>query len=120
MDAHILDLDKPRKLKYGFKALGLIREKYGEKTELTDVMTIETDEMPFFAWAGLAWEDDSLTPEKVADLIDEKIGDTYTIMDIIGIIVGAIADHVGVKLSKKKVKKKTASLRPVKSRSRSA
>lgn len=118
MKEHILDLDKPRKLKYGFKALGLIREKYGEKTELTDVMTIETDEMPFFAWAGLAWEDKSLTPKKVADLIEDKIGETYTIMDVIGIIVGAIADHVGVKIGKKKAKKKMASLRTVGSRSK--
>lgn len=120
MKEYILNLDKPRKLKYGFKALGLIRERYGEKTELTDVMTIETEEMPFFAWAGLAWEDKSLTPEKVEDLIEEKIGDTYTIMDIINLIVQAIADHVGVKIAKKKAKKKTASLRTVKSRSKSA
>jgi len=117
MKEHILELDKPRKLKYGFKALRLIREKYGEKTELTDVMTIESDEMPFFAWAGLAWQDETLTPEKVADLIDEKIGETYTILDIINIIVAAIADHVGVKLAKKKVKK-TVSLRTVGSRSK--
>lgn len=118
MKEYILNLDKPRKLKYGFRALGLIREKYGEKTELTDVMEIDSDEMPFFAWAGLAWEDTKLTPEKVEDLIEEKIGETYTIMDIIGIIVGAIAEHVGVKIGKKKAKKKTPSLRTVGSRSK--
>lgn len=114
MKEYILELDKPRKLKYGFKALRLIREKYGEKTELTDVMDIETDEMTFFAWAGLAWEDETLTPEKVADLIDEKIGDTYTIVGVINLIVQAIADHVGVKLAKKKAKRTTVSKRPVK------
>ncbi len=118
MKEHILELDKPRKLKYGFKALRLIREKYGEKTELTDIMKMETDEIPFFAWVGLVWEDDDLTYEKVTDLIDEKIGDTYTIMDIINILVSAIADHVGVKLSKKKVTQTTASKRPDRSRSR--
>jgi hypothetical protein len=118
MKEHILELDKPRKLKYGFKALGLIRAKYGKDTELTDVMDIETDELPFFAWAGLAWEDGNLTVEQVEDLIEDKIGDTYTIMDIVGIIVQAIADHVGVKLAKKKVKNTTVSKRPAKSRSK--
>lgn len=118
MKEHILELDRPRKLKYGFKALGLIRAKYGEKTELTDVMTIETEEMPFFAWAGLAWEDGALTAEQVENLIEDKIGDTYTIMDIIDIIVHAIADHVGVKLTKKKVKQTTVSQRREKLRSK--
>lgn len=118
MKEHILELDRPRRLKYGFKALGLIRAKYGEKMELTDVMTVETEEMPFFAWAGLAWEDKDLTVEQVEDFIEEKIGDTYTIMDILNIIVQAIADHVGVKLAKKKAKYTTVSKRPDRSHSK--
>lgn len=120
MKEYILNLDKPRKLKFGFRALGIIREKYGQKTELLDVMNVETDEMPFFAWAGLAWEDESLTSEKVEDLIEDKIGETYTVLDIIGIIVNAIREHVGVKKKAKTKKKKTPLRTTVKSRSKSA
>jgi len=122
MEAHVLDLDKPRKLHYGFKAIRIIREKYGGEKELTDVLEINVDEIPFFAWAGLVWEDKDnfLTPDKVEELIDDAIPEKYTVLDIVGIIAKAITDQMGVKPVKKKVKtkKKTASLTTVKSPSR--
>ena len=68
MKDHIINLDKPRKLKYGFKAHKIIREKYGEKKSLADILNVHADEIPFFAWAGLVWEDKSLTYEKVEEL----------------------------------------------------
>jgi hypothetical protein len=119
MEEHVLNLDKPRKLHYGFKALRIIREKYGEKKELTDVMNVNVDEIPFFAYAGLIKEDESLTTEKVEELIDETIPDRYTVLDIVGIIVKAISDQMGVKVKKKaKTKKKTPLQTTVKSRSK--
>lgn len=118
MEPHVLDLDKPRKLHYGFRALRIIREKYGEEKELTDIMDINIDEIPFFAYAGLAKEDESLTPEKVEELIDDAIPERYTILDVVGIICKAIADQVGVKPGKKKAKLKTLSRRSVKSPSK--
>lgn len=118
MKEHILDLDKPRKLRYGFRALRIIREKYGENKELTDVMDVNVDEIPFFAYAGLVREDESLTPEKVEELIDDAIPDRYTVLDIVGIIAKAIADQIGVKPGKKKAKRKTPTRTTVKLRSR--
>lgn len=119
MKDHILNLDRPRKLHYGFKALRIIREKYGESKELTDVMDAQVDEIPFFAYAGLVKEDKSLTAEKVEELIDDAVPEKYKVLDIVSIVAEAIADHVGVRLKKKgKTKKKTPSLTTVRSRSK--
>lgn len=116
MDAHVLDLDKPRKLHYGFKAIRIIREKYEGKKELTDVMEVGVDEIPFFAYVGMIREDESLTPEKVEEIIDDAIPEKYTVMDIVGIIAKAITDQMGVKPEKKK--KTTPSKTTVKSHSK--
>ena len=115
MEAHVLNLDKPRKLHYGFKALRLIREKFGKDKELTDVMDVDVDEIPYFAYVGLIREDETLTPEKVEELMDEAIPGKYTVVGIAGVIAKAIADQMGVKPVKKKagtaVKKKIPSER---------
>lgn len=122
MEAHVLNLDKSRKLKYGFKALKAIKEKYGGKKSITDVLNVEIDEIPYFAWLGLIAEDESLTEERVEALLDEAIPEKYTIIGIVDVIADAIAEQVGVKKKAKtkvKKKKKTPSLRTVKSRTRS-
>jgi len=115
MEAHTLILDRPRKLHYGFKAIRIIREKYGSEKELTDILEINIDEVPYFAYAGLVREDDTLTPEKAEELIDNAIPDQYTVLDVVGIIAKAICDQMGVKPKKKRA---TPSKRTVKSRSR--
>lgn len=118
MDKHILDLDKPRRLRFGFKATRLIREKFGSKKDLTNILDVHVDEVPFFAWAGLVWEDESLTPEKVEELIDETIPDKYKMIDIVNIVIKAIVEQMGIPSEKKK--KRTSSKSTGKSRSKSA
>lgn len=95
MKDFILDLDRPRKLKFGFKAIRLIREKFGDR-EISDIMNMKVDEMSTIAWAGLIHEEPELTVERVEGLLDEKIGEDYTVMDIIGILVEAIAEQIGI------------------------
>lgn len=95
MKDFILDLDRPRKLKFGFKAIRLIREKFGDR-EISDLMNMKVDEMSTIAWAALIHEDPELTVEKTEGLLDEKIGEDYTVMDVIGILVEAIAEQVGL------------------------
>ncbi len=124
MDAHILDLDKPRKLKFGFGALKELQKKYGKTKSLTDVLNAGLVEVPYWAWAGLMWEDKELTLEKVEELIDEAIPEKYTLLGVADLIANAILDQMGMKVKKKaKVKtgkkKKTPSLSTVKSRTRS-
>lgn len=94
---HKLDLDKPRELRYGFKALRMIRLKFGERS-IENLLNMPIDEMPVFAWAGLKWGDDkALTLEKVEELLDKAIPDKYTVMEVTEIIINAIADQVGIK-----------------------
>lgn len=114
MKDYVLNLDRPRKLKFGFKADRLLTEKYGDK-EVWDLENIALQEFVFFAWVGLYWEDESLTVEKVEELLDEKIGDTYSQFDIITLITEAMADHLGTKISKKKETRTTPSKKHAKS-----
>jgi len=91
----VLKLDRPSRLKFGFKAIRRIREKFGDR-EISDLMNMKVDEMSTIAWAGLIHEDAELTVERVEGLLDEKIGQDYTVMDVIGILVEAIAEQVGL------------------------
>lgn len=118
MEAHVLNLDKPRKLHFGFKAMRIIREKFAGENELTDILEMHVDEIPFFAYAGMFREDETLTPERVEELIDNAIPGTYTLMEVVTIITKAVSDQMGVKPLKKKVKKKIPSKRSAGSPSR--
>lgn len=127
MEEHTLDLDRPRKLRYGFKAIRLIKDKYGDKKGLLNFMEAGLEEVPFFAWAGLVWEDESLTPERAEEIIDISIPGKYTILDIVLIIAKAISDQVGGEIGdqlkgeieKKKKKSKTSSKGAAKQRTKS-
>lgn len=104
MKDYILNLDKPRRLKFGFKASRLMREQFGGK-DLDAVKDMNVDEFPKIAWCGLVWEDEALTMERVEELLDEKIPSEYTITSVIELIGNAIMDHMGVDL--RKLRKKT-------------
>jgi ribosomal protein S3 len=119
MEDYILNLDKPRKLKFGFKADRLLTEKYGEM-EIWDLKKKALQEFVYFAWAGLVWEDESLTVERIEELLDEKIGETYTQFDIINLIANALVAHLGAESDKKKVEKKIPTKKTVKSPMKSA
>lgn len=99
MKDHIINLDKPRKLRYGFKAIRMIRQKFGDKS-IENILNINVDEVPTLAWAGLKWEDNTLTLEQVEDLLDAAIPEKYTIMSLIELIMGAMAAQVGVQVKK--------------------
>jgi len=101
MTEHILNLDKPRKLKFGFKASRLLKEKFKDK-DIEALSNMSVHEFPIIAWCGLVWEDESLTPERVEEIIDEKIPDEYTVTGIIELLSNAIMDHMGVDLKKLK------------------
>lgn len=113
MDDFILKLDRPRKLKFGFKANRLLTEKYGDK-EIWDLKRLALQEFVFFAWAGLIWEDETLTVEKVEELLDASIGEEYSQFDIIMMITSAMSAHIGTEPAKKKVKEEIPSQRRAK------
>lgn len=113
MKDYILDLDKPRKLRYGFKALRLLRQKFGDRS-LENLMDMPTDEMPVFAWAGLKWNDNALTVERTEEMLDAAIPENHTIVGATTIILTALAAHMGVESKKvqadalKKIQEKIA------------
>lgn len=119
MKSVILKLDKERELRYGFKALKLLREKFGNKS-LSEMMELKVDEIPQLIWAGLKMEDKALTVDKVEDLLDEAITmkKTYTIMDVTSMGLEALALQMGVDLKKveadalKKLEKKQEKKQP--------
>jgi len=113
MKDYILNLDKPRKLKFGYKASRLMREKFGNK-DFADIGIKNIDDMPVIAWCGLVWEDPDLTVEKVEELLDEKISDEFTVVGSMTIIISALAAHMGVKPVKKKTKKQPKGKTPTK------
>lgn len=67
-----LVLDKVRNLRYGMVALTKIERNLGKplaKLDFGEEMTYS--EIANILWAGLVHEDDTLTPEKVAELVDD-------------------------------------------------
>jgi len=93
MEEFILNLDRPRKLKYGFRAWRLLREKFSKPVQ--ELMELAVDEIPAFVWAGLVWEDRELTVERVEELLDASIPEKYTMMQVAEIVSAAMALHVG-------------------------
>jgi len=101
MKDYILDLDKPRELRFGFKATREIRRKFGDRN-VESLLNIKVDEMPILAWAGLKWDDKTLTVEKVEDLLDDAIPKKYTILRVTEIVLEAFSDHMGITSKKAK------------------
>lgn len=97
----VLKLDRERELRYGFKALKLLKEKFGNKS-LAEMMDLQVDEIPQLIWAGLKLEDKALTVEMVEDLLDQAITieKTYTIIEVTSMGLEALAIQMGVDLKK--------------------
>jgi len=84
----LIELDKPRILRYGINALAIVEELLGKPLTALDFNNVSVKDMRAILYAGLYHEDSSLTPEKAADLIDEysdietaaqKIGEAMTL-----------------------------------------
>ena len=84
----ILELDKARNLRYGINALVTIEELTGRPITLLDLNALSMKDLRNILFAGLVYEDTTLTPEKVGVLIDEysnineiatKLGEAFTL-----------------------------------------
>lgn len=114
MKDYILDLDKPRELRFGFKASRMIRQRFGERS-LDSLLNIKWDEVPVLVWAGLKWDDKQLTVEQVEDLLDDAIPEKYTILEVTNTTLTALAEHMGIESKKAKAdetEKKTEKAKP--------
>ncbi|GAI39450.1 unnamed protein product [marine sediment metagenome] len=98
MKDFILKLDKNRELRFGFKAMRAIREKFGDRS-FAELLNLKLDEMPQLVLIGLKWEDKQLTIDRVEDLLDAAI-QRYPILDVTNLTLEALAAHMGVDTKK--------------------
>jgi hypothetical protein len=79
-----IELDKTRNMRFGMVALIRLEKKLGKpfaKIDFENEMTYE--EVATIIWGGLVHEDPDLTPEKVAELIDDY-SDIQTALKVMG------------------------------------
>jgi hypothetical protein len=83
----IIELDKPRTLRYGINALAKVEDSIGKPIVGLDLEHLGIKELLAIVHAGLFHEDKTLTIEQVGDLIDdysdlnivaEKLGEALT------------------------------------------
>ena len=76
---------KPRTLRYTLGSFRRLRERG------IDLMTMPEEQLLFsvveFLWAGLVWEDGTLTPETVAELV--PLADAARVLEAITTALGA-------------------------------
>lgn len=99
MKNYILELDKPRELRFGFKALRMIRERFGDRS-IDQLLNLKIDEIPVLVLAGLKWEDKALTLDMVEDQLDAMIPERYTVMEVTTTVLEALATQMGVDAKK--------------------
>lgn len=101
MKEFVLELDRPRKLVYDFDAWDLISEHFGTgdgKEFDLDSLNITYRDLPFLVYAGLRWEDESLSYEQTKKLLNGAIrSGRLDIMQILDVVMKAIFAQSGVK-----------------------
>lgn len=78
-----IQLDKMRNFRYGMKAISLVEKKFGQAVSEINMSALTMEELAIFMWAGLCHEDETLTTDKVMELIDEY-SDIKTVSAIMG------------------------------------
>lgn len=67
-----IEMDKVRNFRFGMRAIDFIEKKFKKPISKVDFENMTMSETATVILAGLIHEDNSLTEEKVMDLIDEK------------------------------------------------
>ncbi len=76
-----IKLDKERNFRYGMKAMSILEEKYKKPVAEIDFSKFTMKETATFMRVGLMHEDESLTDEKVMEIVDKHctIGEAFKI-----------------------------------------
>ena len=69
-DMVILDLDRPRELRFGFKALKMIEGMFKKPLMEIDLGNLKSDTLEKILYAGLKADDKDLEFDKMEDLLD--------------------------------------------------
>lgn len=67
-----VEMDKTRNFRYGMKAISYIEVKLKKPISKINFNELTMEETATVICAGLIHEDNTLTPDKVMDIIDEK------------------------------------------------
>jgi len=82
-----IELDRPRHLRYALGAVKMLKREHGINLfDLSDEQAREPETLSLLLWAGLVWEDASLTVEQIDDMVDvsqlgyvsDKIGEAMS------------------------------------------
>ena len=88
----ILNLDRPRILKYDFYAIRTLVRALRIK-DLKTLLDLDVSQIPTMAWAGMLWDDPQLTAQKVEKMFRDKIAnDEYKLGQIAKVVIDAVAD----------------------------
>jgi hypothetical protein len=79
-----IELDRIRNLRYGMQAMINLERKLGKPMASIDFeKEVRYEEIATIIWAGLYWEDKTLTVDAVVELIDEH-SDIQTAFKVMG------------------------------------
>ena len=67
----LIELDKTRNMRLNMRALSMVEKKLGITVANLNMDKMSMEAVATIIWAGLMHEDNTLTVEKVMDLIDE-------------------------------------------------
>lgn len=70
LDTVILELDRVRELRFGFKGLKIIEGMFGKPLLEIDLHKLKSDDIQKIIYAGLVSDDKELTLDEVEDIID--------------------------------------------------
>ena len=107
----VIQLDKPRTLRYTLKSLYILEETAGKSlTELfnpEEITKLSLKMVALLLWAGLIHEDPEITEEQVIDLMDQS---PLTLTEMVEVISSAFVEQVskkvgGAPFEKKKIEK---------------
>jgi hypothetical protein len=91
----ILELDRPRQLKFDLATVWALQRKLGVK-DIQALYDIDTSEIPELVRAGLAWDSPALSVADVRRMIQEKTGgDKFKLGQLMFMVHEAIISGCG-------------------------
>ena len=104
----VIQLDKPRTLRYTLKSLYILEETVGKPlAELfnpEEITKLSLKAVALLLWAGLIHEDPALTEEQVVELMDQS---SLTLSEMVEVISGAFIEQVSKKVGAGPFEKKS-------------
>jgi hypothetical protein len=90
-DMVMIDLDRPRELRFGFKALKMIEGMFKKPLMEVDLGNLKSDTLEKILYAGLKADDKDLEFDKMEDLLD-----LIPYKEIVGKMGDAISKAYGI------------------------